>query len=326
MRHLLSLRELSVGEIEYLLAASQHHAEREGHGAGTLRGKTVAFLFYEPSTRTELSFELAAKRLGAEVLRCDVDRSSVQKGESLLDTARTIESLGAHAIVIRHPASGAPWLISRHVACAVLNAGDGMHEHPTQGLIDLLTVRQRLGRIAGRRIAIVGDVSHSRVARSAVWGFAKLGAEITCVAPRTLLPVDVSEMPVRCTTSVEDGLEGADVIMTLRMQLERDAGVDVPSLREYARGYGLTEEIVSKRAPKAIIMHPGPVNAGVELQESIASGPRSVIQRQVKNGVFVRMAVLAWAFGAAALNPLQSTAESSSHGGDRIAATVAEGR
>lgn len=305
-RNLLGLRELPAHEIEELLDAAQRHADREGQGAAVLRGTIVASLFYEPSTRTELSFELAARRLGAEVLRCDVDHSSVKKGESLIDTARTIEALGADAIVIRHPASGAPWLVARHVACTVMNAGDGMHEHPTQGLVDLLTVRQRLGRISGRRITIVGDVRHSRVARSALWGFAKLGAEVTLVGPQTLLPRDVSGLPVRSTTSLEDGLRSADVIMALRMQLERHAGGDVPSLSEYASRYGLTEEIVARAAPNAIIMHPGPRNMGIELREDIAGDPRSAIQQQVSNGVYVRMAALAWTLDAESTRSSQS--------------------
>ncbi|MBI2247416.1 MAG: aspartate carbamoyltransferase catalytic subunit [Armatimonadetes bacterium] len=295
MRHLLSLRELSAEEIETLLDAATAYAEHSGPLAPALRGRTVATLFYEPSTRTEISFELAAKRLGADVVRCDVDRSSVCKGESLLDTVRTLEALGADAIIIRHSASGAPYLASTVLQAAVVNAGDGMHEHPTQGLLDLLTVRQRLGRIAGLRIAIVGDIRHSRVARSAAWGFSRLGAKVTLVGPATLLLPDPEALPARCTTSVEDGLRGADVVMVLRMQLERQAGGDVPSVREYAAAYGLTEQLLAKSAPGAIVMHPGPVNPGIEVRDEVASGPRSVIAQQVTNGIFVRMAALVWA-------------------------------
>jgi aspartate carbamoyltransferase catalytic subunit len=296
-RHLLGLRELSRPEIEDLLDAAQGFVDSERRGTG-LRGTTVASLFYEPSTRTELSFDLAARRLGAEMLRCDIDHSSVQKGESLLDTARTIEALGVDALVIRHPASGAPWLVARHAACAVINAGDGMQEHPTQGLVDLLTVRQRLGRIADLKITIVGDVRHSRVARSAAWGFSKLGAQVTFVGPQTLLPRDCRALPAYCTTSPEEGLDGADVVMALRMQLERQAGGDVPSLAEYASRYGVTERILARTAPDAIVMHPGPINAGIELGDDVACGPGSVIHQQVRNGVHVRMAVLEWVLDA----------------------------
>ncbi len=313
-RHLLGLRELSRPEIEDLLDAAQGFVDREGRGTG-LRGTTVASLFYEPSTRTELSFDLAARRLGAQMLRCDIDHSSVRKGESLLDTAKTIEALGVDALVIRHPASGVPWLVARHVACAVINAGDGMQEHPTQGLVDLLTVRQRLGRIADLKITIVGDVRHSRVARSAAWGFSKLGAQVTFVGPQTLLPRDCRALPTYCTTSPEEGLDGADVVMALRMQLERQAGGDVPSLAEYTNRYGVTERIMARTAPDAIVMHPGPINAGIELSDDVACGPRSVIHQQVTNGVYVRMATLSWVLETA--SP-QSTAESPPLDGDRI--------
>jgi aspartate carbamoyltransferase catalytic subunit len=321
-RHLLSLRELPAAEIVGLLEAAQGFADGEGWRV-SLRGAAVAMLFYEPSTRTELSFELAAKRLGTAVMRCDVDHSSVQKGESLVDTAKTIEALGADAIVIRHPASGAPWLAASHVGCAVVNAGDGMHAHPTQGLVDLLTVRQRLGRIAGLRISIVGDVRHSRVARSAAWGFSKLGARVTFVGPRTLLPADGSGLPAACTTSLEEGLAGADVVMALRMQLERQAGGDVPSLAEFSNCYGLTDAILTRFAPDAIILHPGPINAGIELRDDVGCGPRSVIHQQVKNGVVVRMAALTWALDTASA---RSTAGISRLDGDRVAAVAGETR
>lgn len=317
MRHLLGLRELSRPEIEDLLDAAEDFVVSEGRGTG-LHGTTVASLFYEPSTRTELSFDLAARRLGAEMLHCDIDHSSVQKGESLLDTARTIEALGVDALVIRHPASGAPWLVARHVACAVINAGDGMQEHPTQGLVDLLTVRQRLGRIADLKLAIVGDVRHSRVARSAAWGFSKLGAHVTFVGPQTLLPRDCRALPAYCTTSPEEGLDGADVVMALRMQLERQAGGDVPSLAEYANRYGVTERILARTAPEAIVMHPGPVNIGIELRDDVARGPKSVIQQQVKNCLYVRMAALVWALDAESTQSTRSPAMRSRFNGDLV--------
>lgn len=313
-RHLLSLRDLPADEIEVLLDLAQACADGGAPGAGPLRpvpsgtglrGRTVATLFYETSTRTEISFELAARKLGADPVRCDVDRSSVKKGESFLDTVRTLEALGASAIVIRHPSAGAPHLASRGVRAAVINGGDGMHEHPTQGLVDLLTARQRRGRIAGLKVVIVGDVRHSRVARSAVWGFTKLGADVTLAGPPTLLPHGFPALPsplgeegkVRMTTSLEEALEGADVVMALRMQLERQAGGDVPSLAEFAARYGLSDRVLALARPDAIVLHPGPMNLGVEVRAEVAYGPRSAIAAQVANGLFVRMAVLLWAHG-----------------------------
>ena len=296
-RHLLTLRALERPQIEALLDAAQVYADDGDRGHPTLAGRPVATLFYEPSTRTEMSFELAAARLGAVVLRCDVDHSSVRKGESLVDTARTFEALGAEVLVIRHPASGAPALASRHVEASVINAGDGMHEHPTQGLLDLLTVRQIKGRLEGLRVAIVGDVLHSRVARSAAWGFTKLGARVILTGPATLLP-SASPVPgAGMTSSLDEALEGADVVMTLRMQMERQAGGFVPSLAEYARGFGITDAALARARSDAILMHPGPANLGVEVSLDAAYGARSVISRQVENGVFIRMAALEWVVG-----------------------------
>ncbi|HXF82578.1 MAG TPA: aspartate carbamoyltransferase catalytic subunit, partial [bacterium] len=260
MPHLLTLRDLDRRVLEELLDAAQRHAAAARSPAGrssgarpSLADRVVATLFYEPSTRTEMSFELAARRLGAEVLRCDVDHSSVRKGESLVDTVRTFEALGADALVIRHPCGGAAALAARHVACAVVNAGDGMHEHPTQGLLDLLTVRQVKGRIAGLRVAIVGDILHSRVARSAAWGFAKLGASVVLAGPPTLLPTAPFAPGVEMTASLAEAVAGADVVMALRMQLERQAGGFVPSLAEYTRTFGITEAVLSRARPDAIL-------------------------------------------------------------------------
>jgi len=316
-RHLLGLRELSAAQIQQLLDSSQAYANGE-RPAGALTGRTIITLFYEPSTRTEISFELAAKRAGADVVRCDVQRSSIQKGESLVDTVQTLEALGADAIVIRHPMAGAPKVASRSVRCAVINAGDGMHEHPTQGLLDLLTVRQRKARIAGLKVAIVGDVLHSRVARSALWGFTKLGATVTLVGPPTLLPrlpfqshdspldqvdlvdqvdpVDQHRRPisVTMTSSLEEGLQGADVVIALRMQVERQQHGYVPSIAEYTRSYAITARTLAYARPDALLMHPGPMNLGVEISADAAYGPHSVIQAQVANGVAVRMATLWW--------------------------------
>ncbi|HLE77685.1 MAG TPA: aspartate carbamoyltransferase catalytic subunit [bacterium] len=295
MRHLLALRELSPQEITDLLDLAELSAVA-GRGE-QLSGTTLATLFYEPSTRTEISFELAARKLGGGVVRCDVDRSSVQKGESLVDTVRTLAGLGADAIAIRHPSAGAAHLAAAHVRCAVINAGDGMHEHPTQGLLDLLTVRRAKGRIAGLRIAVVGDIRHSRVARSAAWGFSKLGASVVAVGPATLLPTPGDGLPLHLTTSLRVGLEGADVVMVLRMQRERQAGGDVPTLAEYTRGWGVNSQVLRAARPDAILMHPGPANLGIELTADAAYGPQSRIAAQVAAGVDVRMAVLAWALG-----------------------------
>lgn len=291
-RSLLTLRELSAGEVEYLLDEAQSIIEGETPDLG---GAVMATLFYEPSTRTEMSFELAARRAGAHVLRCDVEHSSVRKGESLVDTARTFAALGADVLVLRHPAAGAPALVARHVSAAVINAGDGMHEHPTQGLLDLLTVRQVKGRLAGLRVAIVGDVTHSRVARSAAWGFARLGADVILAGPATLLPVTPLVPRVDLTTSLDAALSGADVVMALRLQRERQAGGEIPTIAEYARLYAVTESALRRACPDAVVLHPGPANVGVEISAEVAYGPRSMIARQVENGVFVRMAVLRWA-------------------------------
>jgi len=307
-RHLLALRDLDPGTIVALLDDAQRLRDAGGPPAPV--AGTVATLFYEPSTRTQMSFVLAARRLGAEVLPCDVEHSSVRKGESLVDTARTFEALGADVLVIRHPGSGAPGLAARHVGCAVVNAGDGMHEHPTQGLLDLLTVRQAKGRIAGLRVTIVGDILHSRVARSAAWGFSKLGASVVLAGPATLLPAAPPVPGVTMTTSLADAVDGADVVMALRVQLERQAGGCLPALAEYARTFGLTEETLARAHPDCIVMHPGPANLGVEISRAAAESPRSVILRQVENGVCVRMAVLRWVLGrgTGAEHPLSATA------------------
>jgi aspartate carbamoyltransferase catalytic subunit len=299
-RHLLTLRELSVEELTGLLDSAQAAANGE---VPDLAGAAVVTLFYEPSTRTEMSFTLAVRRAGGDVVRCDVERSSVRKGESLVDTARTIAALGVDILVVRHLAAGAPALVARSVPCAVINAGDGMHEHPTQGLVDLLTVRQIKGRIAGLRIAVVGDVAHSRVARSAAWGFTRLGASVVLAGPATLLPTAPPAPGVELTTSLEAALSGADVVMALRLQHERQAGGDIPTVAEYARLYGVSEVALRRAAPDVVVMHPGPVNLGIELSSEVAYGPRAVITRQVHNGIFVRMAALRWTLGRRSAAP-----------------------
>jgi len=291
-KDLLGIRTLTPGQLHALLALSQAALRGELPPDG-LRGRTVATVFYEPSTRTRTSFELATRRLGACVLSFDVPTSSVQKGESLLDTARTLEALGVDAIVLRHSASGAPHTIARHVRSSVVNAGDGMHEHPTQALTDLLTILEVKGRIGGLRVVILGDILHSRVARSVSYGLSLLGAQVVLCGPATLLPRVPSESPgVTMTTRLEEALEGADVVMPLRMQVERAAGSFVPSLGEFARLYGLTPQRLRGAKPDAIVMHPGPMNLGVEITPEVAYGGQSVVLRQVEYGVAVRMAVL----------------------------------
>ena len=301
-KHLLGLEDLSREEILRILEEAKGMKEiftRTVKKVPALRGKTVANLFFESSTRTRTSFELAAKRLSADVISLSTAGSSVQKGESLIDTVRTIEAMGTDFVVMRHSASGAPHLLSRHVKSSVINAGDGTHEHPTQGLLDLFTMRQKLGRIEGLKVAIVGDILHSRVARSNIWGLTKLGAaEVRLVGPRTLLPRWFEKLGCQLYYRLEEGLRGADVINILRIQLERQDENLFPSIREYRLLYGLTSSRIAAGCPNAVIMHPGPINRGVEIDQEVADGPQSVIIEQVTNGVAVRMAVLYLLSGA----------------------------
>lgn len=260
-----------------------------------LRGKTVALLFFEPSTRTRASFELAAKRLSADTLNLAISTSSVTKGESLLDTVKTLEAMKVDYIVLRHSASGAPDLVAPAVKARVINAGDGSHEHPTQGLLDLFTILEKKRRIEGLRVAIIGDILHSRVARSNLWGLNKLGAQVTVCAPGTLIPKGVEDAfggKVRVTYRIEEALEGADIVNVLRLQRERQEGNYLPSLREYTELYGLTPERLRLARPDCWVLHPGPMNRGVEISSEVADGPRSAILEQVTNGIAVRMAVL----------------------------------
>lgn len=300
-RHVLDLDDFTPGEIVQVLdtaTAMKEILSRPIKKVPTLRGKTVVTLFYEASTRTRVSFEVAAKILGADAVNVTASASSVTKGESLVDTVRTLEAIGADIVVMRHPTSGAPWVIAPRVGASVVNGGDGWHAHPTQGLLDLFTIRERLGRVAGVRVAIVGDVLHSRVARSALWGLTKLGARVTLCGPPTLLPtdwlLDPTDLPwpVRVAERIEEGLAGADVVMALRLQHERQHGGLIPSVREYARLYGLTTERLTLANPDALVMHPGPMNEGVEISSEVAHGARSLIELQVTNGVAVRMALL----------------------------------
>ena len=302
-RDLLGLAPLERAEIEHLLdsaGAFKAVLERPVPKVPTLRGQTVANLFFENSTRTRISFELAEKRLSADVVNFSASGSSVSKGESLLDTARNIQAMQIDMIVIRHSSAGAPHFLARELDTAVINAGDGSHEHPTQALLDMFTMREKKGRIAGLRVAIIGDIQHSRVARSNLFGLTKLGAEVTLCGPATLLPAQIERFGARVTSRLEEAIEGADVIMALRIQLERQRQVRLPSLREYARLYGITRERLAFARSDVLIMHPGPINRGIELSQEVADGPGSVILDQVTNGVASRMAVL---FRASGLDP-----------------------
>jgi aspartate carbamoyltransferase catalytic subunit len=296
-QHLLSIDDLGTTGIEKLLELSESFVEvtqREIPKVPALRGKTVVMLFYEDSTRTRLSFETAAKRLSADTMSFTVGSSSVGKGESLLDTVRTIEAMGVDAMVVRHQSAGAPHRVAKWVDAAVVNAGDGRHEHPTQALLDLLTLRRRLGAdgLAGLRVAIVGDVRHSRVARSGVKAFAAIGADVTVVGPPTLLPESLDGWAARPATDLDDVLPEVDVVYLLRIQRERLGAALLPSLREYTTRYGLTVERASRLKPDTVVMHPGPMNRGIEIAAEVADGPASIITDQVANGVAVRMAVL----------------------------------
>ena len=294
-RHFLGIADLSREELLFVLQTAESFreiSEREVKKVPTLRGKTIVHLFYEPSTRTRSSFEIAAKRLSADTINVSASTSSAVKGESLLDTARNLCALRPAAVVVRHPASGAAHLLARASDCPVVNAGDGTHEHPTQALLDVMTMREHLGEVAGRTVAIVGDVLHSRVARSNVLALNALGADVRLVGPRTLLPPEFAQWGVECHTELRTGVAGADAIMMLRIQRERQARNFFPSLADYARRFCLTPDVLAAAKPGVIILHPGPMNRGVEIDSRVADGPYSVILEQVTNGVAVRMAVL----------------------------------
>jgi aspartate carbamoyltransferase catalytic subunit len=294
-KDILGIQEMSVSEIELILDTAESFKEvstREIKKVPTLRGKTVINLFFEASTRTRTSFEIAAKRLSADTINISASSSSVVKGETLIDTAKNLEAMNPDCIVIRHSAAGAPHLLARLMRVPVMNAGDGAHEHPTQALLDLFTVREKKGRLAGLKVAIVGDILHSRVARSNIYGFTKMGAEVHLSGPRTMMPAEVERMGVRWHTSLSEVIPQADVIMMLRIQLERQEGGFFPTLREYSRFFGLNLEVLKAAQPEVLIMHPGPMNRGVEISPEVADGPFSVILDQVTNGVAVRMALL----------------------------------
>ena len=294
-KDLLGMQELDAAEITDVLdtaASMKEIAAREIKKVPTLRGKTVVNLFYESSTRTRTSFEIAGKWLSADVINFSASGSSADKGESLLDTARNIEAMSPDVVVVRHRASGAPALLARHLRCGVINAGDGAHEHPTQALLDLLTIREKKGHLEGLNVTIVGDVAHSRVARSDIFGMRKMGITVTVAGPPTLIPAQCQELGVKVSHRLEEAIAHADVIIMLRLQHERMQGGYIPSIREYSRVWGLSLARLAPCRPDVLIMHPGPVNRGVELAPEVADGRYSVILDQVANGVAVRMAVL----------------------------------
>ncbi len=294
-KDLLSMEDLSVGDIELILNTADSLREislREIKKVPTLRGKSVVHFFYEPSTRTRTSFEMAAKRLSADTMGLSATGSSVVKGETLVDTARNLQAMNPDLIVLRHPSSGAPRLLAREVKACVINAGDGIHEHPTQALLDLYTIREKKGCIEGLDVAIIGDIAHSRVARSNIIGLRKMGARVTVSGPPTMMPYQAESLGVEVECNPAEAVRDKDVVMMLRIQLERESRVQFPSLREYATHFGLNRERMKGAKPDAIIMHPGPMNRGVEIASEVADGPYSVILEQVANGVAVRMALL----------------------------------
>ncbi|ADQ15181.1 aspartate carbamoyltransferase catalytic subunit [Halanaerobium hydrogeniformans] len=291
----LGLYDASAEEIREILetaVAMKDILTRTVKKVPTLRGKTVINLFYEPSTRTKFSFNLAAKRLSADVMSISKSGSSIAKGESLLDTAKTMEVMGADVVVIRHSAPGAAQFLAENISASVLNAGDGAHAHPTQALLDIYSIKEKLGDIEGLNVLIVGDIAHSRVARSNIWGLNKLGAQVSVAGPQTLLPREIEKMGVKVYNDLDKALENVDVVNILRIQMERQESGLFPSIREYREIYGMNKERLQRIGKKAVIMHPGPMNRGIEIESSVADSSQSVITEQVKNGVAIRMALL----------------------------------
>ncbi len=311
-KDLVGLEDLSADQIRTILDTAEPFkeiSERTIKKVPMLRGKTIVNLFFEASTRTRISFEFAEKRLSADTVNIASTGSSVVKGETLVDTARNLEAMRIDMVVIRHNSSGAARFLADRIPSNVVNAGDGRHEHPTQGLLDLLTIRDRMGRVDGVKVCIIGDVLHSRVARSNIWGLTKLGAEVAVCGPRTLLPADIADLGVKVFNRVEEAIEWAEVLNVLRLQLERMKSGYVPSLREYNRVFGVTRERVERAPRDLVILHPGPMNRGVEIDSDVADGPHSVILDQVTNGVAVRMAVLYLLAGG-----MPEKAEAAKHG------------
>jgi aspartate carbamoyltransferase catalytic subunit len=300
-RHILGIDELSKEDISHILDTADSFKEisvRPIKKVPTLRGHTIINLFFEPSTRTRLSFEIAAKRMSADTFNISPSTSSATKGETLIDTARNISAMHPDIIIVRHSFSGAPHMLSRYVNAAVINAGDGAHEHPSQGLLDMMTVKEHKGRLNDLKIAIIGDISHSRVAHSAIEGFTTMGSGVHVFGPSTLIPKGLERLGAKVCTSIEEVVRDADVVMTLRIQKERQSDPLLPSLRDYARHFGVSKKLMSLAKPDALVMHPGPVNRGIELMPEVADSAQSVILNQVTNGVAVRMALLYLVMGS----------------------------
>jgi aspartate carbamoyltransferase catalytic subunit len=294
-KDILGMKELSAEEIRYILDTAKtmkYILNANNKKTPHLQGKSILTLFYENSTRTRLSFELAAKYMSASAANISASSSSVSKGETLLDTGRTIDMMGADIIIIRHPMSGAPHLLAKHTKASIINAGDGMNEHPTQALLDMFTMEEKKGRLEGLKVAIIGDIYHSRVARSNIWGLQKMGADVHVAGPSTLLPPGIEKTGITVAASVDEAVKDADVVMGLRIQLERQKKGLFPSVREYARFFGLDDKRMRLAREDALVMHPGPVNRGLEMATSVVDCEQSVINEQVTNGVAVRMALL----------------------------------
>ncbi len=294
-KDLLGLKDITPEEMERIFDTAESMKEvfsRPVRKVPALVGKNIANIFYEPSTRTRTSFDMAAKMLSASTSNISASTSSIVKGESLIDTARNIEVMGVDAIVIRHSMAGAPHLVAKNISASVINAGDGFDEHPTQGLLDIFTMREKKGSLRGKKVVIVGDIAHSRVARSNIWGLTKLGAKVTVVAPPTLMPLEIEKMGVKATFDLNEAVRDADFINVLRIQLERQQKGLFPSVEEYVKLYGINSERLKRAKKDVMIMHPGPINRGIELSSEIADGPYNVILDQVTNGVAIRMAVL----------------------------------
>jgi aspartate carbamoyltransferase catalytic subunit len=295
-RHdLISLETLTKEEIELVLETAKSFKEvssREVKKVPALRGKTVALLFFENSTRTRTSFELAAKRLSADTISISPNTSSASKGESILDTARNLEAMNVDMMVVRHSASGTPDILAKNLKASIVNAGDGCREHPTQGLLDIFTMKEKFGKIEGLKVGIVGDILHSRVARSNIWGLTKLGAQVTVCGPATLMPFGIEQLGVEVSYNLDDVIKSSDVLMLLRLQMERQTDKFLPSIREYAKAFGVNKAKLQKAKKDLLIMHPGPTNRGVELSAEVADGEYSLILDQVTNGVAIRMATL----------------------------------